>query len=242
MRTLVTALALLAAVPAAASAQHADFLFGQPHGSFAVKAGWRVARAGSDVFTFVEQQFTVSRKDFDAPIIGFDVDFRVAPRLSAIAGVDFGSSSVRSEYRDFVDDQRLPIEQTTRLRETNLGAGIKFDLLARGREVSPHAWIPARVTPYVGAGAGAMHYTFTQEGDFVRVDDLAVLPDTLRSSGWSPSAHVFGGVDVRAWRSAYFNGEARYLWSHSSLSRDFVGFEPIDLAGFKMTGGIRFLF
>jgi hypothetical protein len=153
-------------------------------------------------------------------------------------------SSPDSEYRDFVDDRRLPIPQTTSLREMNLSGGVKFALTPRGREISRNAWIPAAVTPYVGAGAGAMHYKFLQTGDFIDVDDprLEVFTDTFRSSGWTPSAHVFGGVDVRVWRKVYIGAEARYLWSHATLDRDFIGFDPIDLAGFNVTGGVRFMF
>ena len=53
---------------------------------------------------------------------------------------------------------------------------------------------------------------------------------------------MFGGIDVKATRRVYFTGEGRYLWSHSDLGSDFSGFKPIDLAGFKLTGGIRYMF
>ncbi len=112
----------------------------------------------------------------------------------------------------------------------------------RGREISTHAWIPATVTPYVGAGAGALHYALRQDGDFVDFVDSSVFTSSFSSSGWAPSAHVFGGLDVKAWKRVYFSGEARYLWSHAGLDRDFSGFDPIDLTGLKVTGGIRFMF
>jgi hypothetical protein len=141
-----------------------------------------------------------------------------------------------------VDNNRLPIVQTTDLREANFSGSVKLALMPRGREVSQHAWIPSTVTPYVGAGAGVMHYRFSQHGDFVDFTDSSVFPHAYESSGWSPSAHLFGGVDVKAWKRVYFSGEARYLWSHADLGSDFSGFEPIDLAGFRLTGGIRYMF
>ena len=49
-------------------------------------------------------------------------------------------------------------------------------------------------------------------------------------------------VDVKAWKRVYFNGEARYLWSNADLGLDFSGFKPMDLAGFRVTGGIRYMF
>ena len=226
----------------AQTAQHPDFLFGRPHGTIAIRSGRMMARAGSDVFTFVQDQLTVNRKDFNAPTVGVDLDMAITPRATAVAGFDFNRSLVNSEYRHLVDNKRLPIKQSTELREANISGSIKLALTPRGREVSPHAWIPAMITPYVGAGAGVMHSTFSQVGDFVDFTDNSVFTHTYNSTGWSPSAHVFGGVDVKARKRVYFSGEARYLWSHETLGSDFSGFKPIDLAGFRVTGGVRYMF
>jgi hypothetical protein len=242
MRYLCLAFALLVALPCAGSAQTPDFLFGQPHGMVAVRSGWMVARAGSDVYSFVQNQLTVNKKDFNSPAFGLDFDVAIVPRMTAVAGFDLSGSSTNSEYRHFVDNQRLPIKQTTALHQQNISGSLKFALTPRGREISQHAWIPSAVTPFVGAGGGLMHYTFNQHGDFIDFADNSVNTDALRSSGWAPSAHVFGGVDIKASRRIYFSAEARYFWSHATLSSDFSGFHPIDLAGFRMTGGIRYMF
>jgi hypothetical protein len=241
MRSLST-LALLLAVVSPCSAQSPDFLFGQPRGTVAIRSGWMMPRAGSDLFSFVHDQLTVDRKDFDAPSVGLDLDFGFAPRAAAMFGVDFSGSTANSEYRSQEDNVGLPVKQRTTLREANLTGGIKVALTSPGRGVSQHAWIPSSVVPYVGAGAGMMHHTFSQTGDFVDFTDSSVFPHTYSSSGWSPTVHVLGGVDVKAWRRVYVTGEARYLWSHADLSSDFTGFNPIDLAGFRMTGGLRCMF
>ena len=234
-------LLLLAIVPPC-SAQNPDFLFGRPHGTVAIRSGRMMARAGSDLFTFVQDQLTVNRKDFNAPTVGIDLDIAITPRATAVAGFDFNRSRTDSEYRHLVDNNRLPIKQTTELRETNISGSIKIALTPRGREVSQHAWIPSMVTPYVGAGAGVMHNTFSQVGDFVDFTDSSVFNHSYNSDSWSPSAHLFGGVDVKAVKRVYFSGEARYLWSHAKLGNDFSGFNPIDLAGFRVTGGVRYMF
>jgi opacity protein-like surface antigen len=241
MRSLF-ALTLLLAAARPCSAQSPDFLFGQPHGTVAVRGGWMTARAGSDLFTFVQDQLTVDRHDFNAPAVGVDLDLALTPRASAVAGFDFSGSTANSEYRKYVDNDRLPIRQVTQLHEANISGSVKLALTPRGREVSRHAWIPATITPYAGAGAGMMHYTFSQVGDFVDFTDLSVFPHAYNSSGWSPSAHIFGGVDVKALKRVYFSGEARYLWSHADLGTDFTGFNPIDLAGFRVTIGLRYMF
>jgi hypothetical protein len=247
MRSLVLAFALIVALPRPGSTQTADFLFGEPHAAIGVRTGWMQARAGSDLFTFVENQLTVSKKDFNAPAIGLDIDINVTPRTTAIVGFDFSRSNADSEYRNYVDNNRLPIKQNTKLRELNLSGSVKFALTPRGRSISPHAWIPSAMTPYVGVGGGLIKYDFTQQGDFVDFLDGSVFTHTYRSSGWAPSAQVFGGVDVKAWRRVYFNAEARYLWSTGTLNGDFSGFNPgvrskIDLAGFRTTAGVRFMF
>jgi hypothetical protein len=238
----IMALAILLAIARPCSAQNPDFLFGQPRGTVAVRTGWLMSRAGSDLFTFVQDQLTVERKDFNAPAVGLDLDIAITPRATAVAGFDFSRSTANSEYRNFVDNQRLPIKQNTQLREVNLSGSVKLALTPRGREVSQHAWIPSILTPYVGAGAGLMHSKFSQVGDFVDFTDSSVFSHNYNSAGWSPSAHIFGGVDVKAARRVYFNGEARYLWSHADLGSDFSGFKPIDLAGLRVTGGLRYMF
>jgi hypothetical protein len=208
------------------------------------RSGWMVASANSDLYTFVERHLTIDRKDFNAPAIGVDVEGALTPRMSIVGGFDFARASKNSEYRDFVDNQRLPITQTTRLSELNISGSVKVALTPRGREISSRAYIPAVATPYVGAGAGALKYEFLQYGDFIDVDspNLAVFSDTFRSRGWTPSAHVFGGVDVKVWKRLYVSGEARYLWANGTPDRDFIDFEPIDLAGFKATAGVHYMF
>src|SRR5438874_10987602 len=124
-RRIALAAVILAALATPARGQSPDFLFGKPKGSVAFRSGWFFARAGSDLFTFVQNQLTVDRKDFNAPAMIFDVDVPVKGRLSAVAGFEFNGSSEDSEYRHFVDNNRLPITQTTELRELNLSYGMK---------------------------------------------------------------------------------------------------------------------
>lgn len=228
----------------AQSSESPDFLFGRPGGMVGFRTGWLFARADSDLYRFVQEHLTVDREDFNAPAIGTDIEIAITPRISAVGGFDFSQTSKNSEYRDFVDNQRLPITQSTRLRELNFTGSVKFALTPRGREISSRAWIPSVATPYVGAGAGVMKYEFLQNGDFIDVESpaLDIFTDTFRSAGWTPTAHIFGGVDVRVYRRLYLSAEARYLWANATLDRDFIRFEPLDLAGFKTTVGIHYLF
>ena len=128
------------------------------------------------------------------------------------------------------------------VRQANLSASLKLALTPHGQEIGSIAWVPNAITPFVGAGAGALWYEFHQTGDFVDFLDLSVFNETFRSRDWAPSAHVFGGVDVKIARRLFLTGEGRYLWSRAELGPDFTSFEAIDLTGFRLTAGINYLF
>ena len=242
------ALALLLAAPGLSLAQNqepqrsADFLFGRPKTSVSFRAGWNIASAGSDLFDFVTDQLTVDKGDFSSPDIGGDVGFAIGPRMDVTAGFFFAKSSQASEYRDFVDNDFLPITQSTSLRTMQITGSIRYALRPRGRDISRFAWVPNRLVPFVGGGGGVINYEFRQSGDFVDFQDLSVFTDVFRSSGWAPSGHVFGGVDIQLYRGLYASVEGRYTKASATLSRDFVDFDPIDLSGFRMAGGINFVF
>jgi hypothetical protein len=215
-----------------------DFLFGRPAGTVAIRGSWVFSRAGSDWYDFVTDQLTVDRGAFNAPAIGFEVGAAVTPRLDILGGIDFSKASTVSEYRDFVDNNRLPITQQTDLKGANISASLRYALLPRGREVGRLAWVPSTVVPYVGAGGGAYWYRLQQTGDFVDFVDLSVFPDVFESSGWAPSAHVFGGADIKLHRRLFLSLEARYLWAAGDLGAAWIDFDPIDLAGLRLSSGI----
>lgn len=230
--------------PAASQAprRNPDFLFGRPDGSIAVRGSWIFSRGGSDWYDFVTDQLTIEDGDFNAPAFTFELGFLITPRLDIVAGFDVSGSSKTSEYKNFVDNNRLPITQTTELRGTTITGGVKYALIARGREVGNVAWVPSTVVPYVGAGGGAHWFKMTQQGDFVDFVDMSVFTDLFRSSGWSPSAHVFGGADIKLHRRIYLTMEARYQWTAGDLGAEWIDFEPIDLSGLQIGTGINFVF
>lgn len=219
-----------------------DFYFRPPIGSVAVRGSWVFARAGSDIFSFLTEQLTLGKGDFSGPGIAADVAFALTPRMDVVGGFEFARSSARSEYRDFVDNDRLPIEQKTTLATIHLTGTLRFALVPRGDAVGRLAWVPRRVVPYVGAGGGAVRYRLTQSGDFVDYVDLSVFPDFFRSAGWSPTAHGYAGLDVQLYRRLFATVEGRYVWSSATLGTDFVDFEPIDLAGFRTSAGFSVAF
>jgi hypothetical protein len=247
MRSCLAVLVFLAAaVPAAAQSpikrSAPDFLFEKPHGSVTVRGSWLFSRGQSDWYDFVTDQLTLQRSDFNAPGFGLDLSVPITPRLEVQFAFDISQSKTSSEYRAFVDNNRLPIEQMTTLREINLGGNVRYNLTGRGREVSRFAWVPRKVVPYVGAGAGALRYDLRQDGDFVDFTDFGVFTDVFVADAWTPSAQVFGGVDVRVFKRVYVTADGRYLWAAADLGRDWIDFDPIDLAGFRLSGGVNVIF
>lgn len=251
-RALIVVVALVAGLPVASAAQSdrppvapplpSDFMLGRPKGFIAVDGGFLFANAGSDVYDFIREQLTIEKKAFNAPILGGRMGFALSPRVELAVLYEQSQASAESEYRDFVDNQRLPITQTTGLKESHIAASVRWSLLPSGRRVSRFAWIPRTVTPFVGAGAGAIKYTFEQYGSFVDYQTLRVFNSTFRSEGWAPSAHAFAGADIRVYRKIYLAGEARYTWSSATLSQDFEDFDPITLAGVRVGGSLKLVF
>jgi len=219
-----------------------DFLFGRPRGAIGVRGNWMFARADSDWYAFVADQLTLGQKDFNAPGFATDVAISLGRRADAVVGVDFNQTTTTSEYRDFVDNNRLPITQSTRLRTVGLTGSVKYALVERGLEVGRLAWVPKNIVPYVGAGGGALYYDLEQFGDFIDFQDNSVFPSTFASSGWAPVAQAFAGVDIRVLKRVYVTVDGRYQWAHATLGRTWVDFEPIDLAGFKLAAGASFMF
>ena len=219
-----------------------DFLFGRPRFVVGASAGWLVASASGGIFDFTRDLLTINDGDFDTGTFRFTFGRSVSPRLDLMLEAGFSRATITSKYRDFVDSDGLEIVQTTELTQGPLAGGLRFWLRPRGREVGRFAWVPSRLAPYVGAGGGVYRYHFTQSGDFVDFVDLSIFTAGLDSSGWTPSGHVFGGASVNLTPHLFANIEARYTWANTPLSRDFVGFDNIDLNGLRITAGIEYLF
>jgi hypothetical protein len=216
------------------------YLFGAPDARFSIRAGYALASASSDVFSDATTFLTLEKSSFSGPSIGGDVSVSITPRLDLTFSADYSAAVRESEDREFFDNNQLPIVQTTSFRRAPLTANAVYSLRPRGRAVGTLAWIPTKVVPWIGAGGGAMWYKFRQEGDFVDYQTLNVFSALLESSGWAPTVQALGGVDVTLSPRIGFTADVRGTWARAKLSRDYSGYEKIDLSG--VTGALGFTF
>jgi hypothetical protein len=245
MRAAITLLIGIAlAAPPAVRAQHSGdgFLFTEPRASLTLRGGFAAPREGSDIFSYSTREYTLGRDDFDGPALGLDLALRLSSRLDLVLGTAYAGTSARSEYRDFLGDDDLPIEQTTIFRRVPVTASIKAYLMPRGRSIGRFAWIPPKWAPDVGAGGGAVWYRFGQRGEFVNFETKDIVRDELVSSGWVPTVHALAGFDISLTPRFALTTEGRYSWAKATLSDDFQGFQKIDLAGLSTTLGIQLRF
>jgi hypothetical protein len=240
-----------ALLPAHLAAQEgADFLFRRPVVSISVRGGYAVPRAGGDLFEFTQDQlWTLEHEDisFSGPAFQAELAVRATEQIDVAAGVAYSSTDSRSEFRRWVGSDDLPIEQTNRFSRTPLTLSVKGYLMPRGRSLGRFAWVPARWSPYLGVGGGAVRYLFEQEGEFVDFqsedpNNLEIFRDRFRSEGWAPTAHAAVGVDLSLSRFFVATAEGRYSLGSAKLGADFVDFDDIDLSGFQVTAGFSLRF
>ena len=238
---LLTATLPLLPSPTTAQASGQGFLFKQPTVQLAVHAGYTLARAGGPVLDFARNELTLNKRDFDASSWGLELAVRAQERLDIAFDVRFSRSEAGSEMRDWVDQDNLPIQQTTTFVRVPVTVSTKFYLSDRGRAISQFVWIPERWAPFVGAGGGLLWYRFQQKGDFVDIVTLDVVNFTLESSGGTPTGHVFAGVDISLSPRFLWTLEGRYAFGGATTGSAF-NFENLDLSGFQATIGLAVRF
>ena len=240
----VAAVLSVLAVPMTASAQAGGpgFLFRRPTLSFGIKGGYALPQARSEIFDFARDELTLETGDFASSAWGAEIAVRATERLDIAVGVGVTHTSKRSEFRDWVDLDDLPIEQTTTFTRVPTTLSVKWYMWDRGTSVSRFVWVPERWSPYLGVGGGAVWYRFEQEGDFVDFETLDVFSAILESDGTTGTVHMLGGVDLSLGSKVVLTGEGRYSWGSMEMGRDFVDFDNIDLGGFQATVGLSFRF
>lgn len=229
--------AVLLLVPAAAAGQD-GFLFRPPAAGITVRAGPMMHTAGGDLFGQLRRDLTLDRRHFATPVLGVDVAILPTSRVDLVFSVAHATVSHMSEFRDFVDQDDLPIEQTTRLTTTPASVTVRYQLRERGRRLGRTAWVPATTTPYVGGGVGVIQYRLEHWGDFIDYQDYSIFHGSLATMGHETTLHALAGADHWLNPRVGLNAEARYTRASARPDDGFRSFRDLDLGGLQATVGL----
>jgi hypothetical protein len=241
-------LAAILAVPTGASAQGGPgFLFKRPVLSVGIRAGYALPRAGGELFDYTFDEFipsgdTLGSLSFDSPYLGGEIAIRPRERWDIAVGFGWSRSRTISEYRRWVDSSDNPIEQETTFQVVTGTVGAKYYLQDRGRSVGSLAWVPQRLTPFIGTGFGLSSYEFVQQGDFFDAVTFEVLPDYLESSEEGFLWYATAGADLLLANRAVLTGEVRYSLSSARVIGSYGGFGDMDLGGLQLMVGMGLQF
>ena len=219
-----------------------DFRFEQPRVILGLRGGWAFNRSDGEIYDFLKERLTLDGSDFDSGVFSADVSVRATSWLDVVVGFEYSRSSNKSQFRNFVDQFGAEIRQKTSLTQVPLTASLKLYPFGRGRQVGEYAWIRRALVPYLGGGIGGTWYELKQKGDFVVTDPddpffLDIFEDKFVSDGWDFAQHAFVGFDLKLTRNFGLVIEGRYHWARADIGGDFVGFDPIDLDGARVTAG-----
>lgn len=168
-----------------------------------------------------------SIKDFRAGQLFGEWDVTFGNHLEVGAGVGYHQRSVPSVYNDLVDQQGGEIEQTLRLRVVPVSGVVRF--LPFGRA--------GGVQPYVGVGAAALQFRYSEIGRFVDPTTLDLFDDRFVTSGTAPGGILLGGIRVPMGGDIYGLGlEVRHVFgvgNTGGLAKGFLG-DKIDLGNTQL--------
>jgi len=246
---LIAVVALTLAAPAVASAQGGDgFLFKRPRVSLTARAGYFLPSTGGQLFDFATDEFiplgadTLSTLDFDGPYLAGELAVRPGEHWDIALGVGWTRKRALTEYRRWIDSSGLPIVQETTFQVVYGTLGAKYALLDRGRQIGRLAYVPSRVTPWVGGGLGISAYKFIQSGDFVDSSTGDIFSDYLETSDEGLIVYGNAGLDFTLFKNAIVSAEARYTLSSADVEYPYSGFNDIDLGGLQLMVGLGFQF
>ena len=78
------------------------------------------------LFEFTRDNLMVNKGDFTSFSMGADLDIAVSSRLAVQFGATVAQANKLSEDRNFIDNNDLPIEQTTSFRRSPVTLGLKY--------------------------------------------------------------------------------------------------------------------
>jgi hypothetical protein len=244
MKRLALVIGLVTGFTGALSAQSAprDFLFSQPAGSIAFRLGYLGSDANSDVFDFSQERFNVHKRDFGGVNGEVELAFALYRGFEMSVAGGYSVASKRSMYKDWVDNDDQPIEQTTQFRRAPVTINLRYNLAKPVQPIGSFAFIPNRFTPYVGVGTGLVAHKFQQTGDFIDFEDMSVFFHRYESTGVSSLVQAMAGFTYAANARMGLDTQLKYVRSSAPMGMQWRGFDNIDLSGVALTTGMHIRF
>jgi len=186
--------------------------------------------ANSDIWDVNFENLILSKKNFNNTIYYFEWE-----NVRWKSGLFFGFGSyltrVNTEYRDFVYWDGSPIEQRVTFKEIPFQLGWRFYPIPVRRK---------GLLPFIGAGVEYVSWEWRQDGDFIDFSDpdLPIYPGDYKRTSGNFGVFLNGGLLLKFDRKYAIRLSVIYHVAKGSLEPIFLDFEPIDLSGLMLMGGI----
>jgi hypothetical protein len=213
---------------------------------FQIRFGAFMPSGDSDFWEDTEDFFTLDVSDFDGFMLGLTYVRPVSNEVEIGFNADFYEETVRSDYRDWVDEDGFAIFHDTQLSLVPITADVRFIPGGRYRIRPGGRHIVKPFFFYLGAGVGLTFWEYKEYGDFLdfTFDPPAVFGDGFVDDGVAFEAHVLAGVELPVSRMTNLLFETRYSASEDDLGGDFSGLPgtDLDLGGSSIYVGLSFRF
>jgi outer membrane protein W len=200
--------------------------------SIHLKIGLFIPALQSDLWTINQENLTFDRADMVNVVYGGEYELYIARRFSLSAEVGGYAKTVYAQYRDYEFEDGSPIFQTITLRVVPVEANLKYYPIGHRN----------RLNPYAGIGAGVYAWTYQQSGDFINFEDNSISAGLAETRRFAFGLNGRLGLAYRFQQRLGILLEGKYQYLQGKLSRNFEGFEPLDMSGFLIHAGVTFYF
>ncbi len=172
-------------------------------------------------------------EDFDGFVINGEWLVGLGDYLEAGVGVGYYQKTVPSIYAFLEHPGGAEIEQDLKLRMVPVTATVRF--LPIGRR---------GVTPYVGAGIGAINWRYSESGEFVDPSNDETFRATYVAKGWAAGPVILAGLRFPVADAFTIGGEARWQKAEGDTDREESGLlgDKVDLGGWSAAVTFHFRF
>ena len=218
---------------------------GPPNNALQGRLGYFFLDGGGGFWEDTESVFTLDPSDFDDFSLGFSYVHSLRNKLELGFNFDIFEDTVRSEYRDFVDQSGFAILHDSTLSLIPMTVDLRFLPIGRYR-LRPGGRHIVQPTFYLGAGAGVVFWDYEERGDFL---DFNLIPPEIfgarfRDDGVALEVHGLAGVEIPLGPRTNLLFEGRYSFAEDNLGGDFSDLpeREIQLGGLGIYAGLSMLF